>query len=228
MGSVIQLISEEYTGPLHFVEFWLDIIAEWEQETGKHPLIALSTTKDVQDAILSDPVRSKVVDVIDIRYWLYRENGTAYEPEGGQNLAPRQHARLTSPGRTSFESVYRAVSEYRTKYPEKAVTYYSDAYPQFAWAVFMASGSFAGLPVIKDGKFLESASEMHVRSDLNIPGRYVLGGENGYIVYTTNQEIDLKSFPGKYTVYWVNTETGAVSKDKPQSMRSSLAWLVKN
>ncbi|MDR3219340.1 MAG: DUF6298 domain-containing protein [Dysgonamonadaceae bacterium] len=227
-GSVIQLISEEFTGPLHFVEFWLDVIAEWEQETGKHPLIALSTTKDVQDAILSDPVRSKVVDIIDIRYWLYRENGTVYEPKGGQNLAPRQHARQTNPGRTSFESVYRAVSEYRTNYPEKAVTYYSDAYPQFAWAVFMASGSFAGLPAIKDGKFLESASGMSIGSNLNIPGQYVLSGENGYIVYTTNKDIDLKSFPGKHTVYWVNTETGAISKDKPQSRRSSVAWLVKN
>ena len=45
--NVIQLISAEYTGPLHFVEFWLDVIKEWEMETGKNTWLALSTLKDV-------------------------------------------------------------------------------------------------------------------------------------------------------------------------------------
>jgi hypothetical protein len=143
--SVIQFISEEFTGPLHFVEFWLDVIAEWEKETGRRPLIALSATKDVQDAILADPIRSKVIDIIDIRYWMYRADGTLYAPEGGLNLAPRQHARLTAPGKVSAESVYRAVNEYRTKYPDKAVLYSADGYPQYGQAVFDAGGS---LPVI--------------------------------------------------------------------------------
>ena len=142
--SVIQFISEEFTGPLHFVEFWLDVIAEWKKETGCSPLIALSVTKDVQDAILADPVRSQTVDIIDIRYWMYRADGTLYAPEGGLNLAPRQHARLTPPGRVSYESVYRSVNEYRTKYPEKAVLYYAEGYQQYAQAVFDAGGS---LPV---------------------------------------------------------------------------------
>ena len=57
-SNVVHLISEEFTGPLHFVQFWLDCIAEWEKETGKHPIIALSVTKDVQDAILSDLKRA--------------------------------------------------------------------------------------------------------------------------------------------------------------------------
>jgi hypothetical protein len=140
-NSVIQLISAEFTGPLHFVQFWLDVIAEWEKETGLHPLIALSATKDVQDAILEDPVRSKVVDIIDIRYWFYRADGTLYAPQGGLNLAPRQHARLTAPGRASAESVYRTVNEYRTKYPGKAVTYYAEGYMQYPDAVDRAGGS---------------------------------------------------------------------------------------
>jgi len=144
-NSVIQLISAEYTGPLHFVQFWLDVIAQWEEETGEKPLIALSATKDVQDAILNDPVRSKIVDIIDIRYWMYRADGTLYAPEGGLNLAPRQHARITSPGRASYESVYRAVNEYRKKYPEKAVIYYADGYQQYAQAVWDAGGSLPAL-----------------------------------------------------------------------------------
>ncbi|HET7896505.1 MAG TPA: DUF6298 domain-containing protein, partial [Flavisolibacter sp.] len=109
-SGVIQLIGAEYTGPLHFVQFWLDVIKGWEKETGKKEIIGLSTTKDVQDAILADPARAAVVDLIDIRYWHYQEDGKAYEPKGGQNLAPRQHARLLKPKRTSFEQVYRAVS----------------------------------------------------------------------------------------------------------------------
>jgi hypothetical protein len=38
--------------------FGLDTIKEWEKETGKHPIIGLSVTKDVQDAILADPARA--------------------------------------------------------------------------------------------------------------------------------------------------------------------------
>ena len=60
--KVIQLTSAEFTGPLHFVQLWLDVIAEWETETGKKAKVALSTTKDVQDAILADPKRAAVVE----------------------------------------------------------------------------------------------------------------------------------------------------------------------
>ena len=34
-NGVIQLTGEECTGPLHFVKFWLDVIRDWEKETGK-------------------------------------------------------------------------------------------------------------------------------------------------------------------------------------------------
>ena len=55
-NGVIQMIGEEFTGPLHFVQFWLNTINEWETEKRKKQIIGLSTTKDVQDAILSDPL----------------------------------------------------------------------------------------------------------------------------------------------------------------------------
>ncbi len=55
LSNVIYLTGEEYTGPLHFVQFWLDTVTEWERETGKDVLIGLSCTRDVQDAILADP-----------------------------------------------------------------------------------------------------------------------------------------------------------------------------
>ncbi|MGF1925773.1 MAG: DUF6298 domain-containing protein, partial [Bacteroidia bacterium] len=144
-SSVIQLIGAEFTGPLHFVQFWLDTIKEWEKETGKNAMIGLSVTKDVQDSILSDPKRSAVVDLIDIRYWHYEADGKAYTPNGGENLAPRQHARLLKPKKTSFEQVYRAVSEYKIKFPEKAVIYSADNYPSYGWAVLMAGGSLSNV-----------------------------------------------------------------------------------
>src|SRR5436190_12449571 len=92
-ANVLHLTSAEFTGPRHFVEFWLDTVAEWQAETGKRPLIGLSCTKDVQDAILADPRRAAAVNVIDIRYWWYIADGRPYAPAGGQNLAPRQQLR---------------------------------------------------------------------------------------------------------------------------------------
>ena len=123
-SSVVHFLSAEYTGPLHFVQFWLDVIAEWEKETGQQVWVALSTTKDVQDAILSDPVRSKTVDIIDIRYWYYHTTGL-YAPKGGQHLSPRQHARQLQGGEVTEAEVRKAMDEYRTKYPDKWVWYHS-------------------------------------------------------------------------------------------------------
>ena len=117
-GNVVQLLSEEYTGPLHFTRFWLETIAEWEKETGLHPMVALSCTKDAQDAILADPELSKVVDIIDIRYWHYNTKGL-WAPEAGKNLAPRQFMRKMKVGKTGFAEAYNAVKEYRTKYPKR-------------------------------------------------------------------------------------------------------------
>lgn len=183
-NGVIQLIGEEYTGPLHFVKFWLEVIREWEKETGKHPLIALSVTKDVQDSILALPVYAAVVDVIDIRYWHYQADGTVYAPKGGENLAPRQHARLLKPKKTSFEQVYRAVNEYRTKYPAKAVMYSGDSYPEFGIAVFMAGGSMPVLPENIDASILNAATGMKPVASSNVK-EYVLSDGKSSIIYNT-------------------------------------------
>lgn len=207
-SGVIQLTSAEYTGPLHFVQFWLDVVKGWEKETGRKPLIGLSATKDVQDAILADKARADVVDVIDIRYWHYQEDGTAYAPKGGQNLAPRQHARLLKPKRTSFEQVYRAVSEYKQKFPAKAVMYSGDGYDQHGWAVFMAGGSLPVLPKLDEG-FLKDAAGMKPERSSN--GLYVLKGETGRIVYSEKGQakIELEE-KGLGVVRYINPRNGEV------------------
>jgi hypothetical protein len=73
----------------------------------------------VQDAILNDPARAAVVDVIDIRYCSTKNDGTVYAPEGGKNMAPRQHMRKMKVGKVTFNEAYKAVNEYRTRYPKK-------------------------------------------------------------------------------------------------------------
>ncbi len=210
-SGVIQLTGEEYTGPLHFVQFWIDVIAEWEKETGVNVLTGLSVTKDVQDAILADPQRSEIVDVIDIRRWAYRDDGSLFAPEGGQHLAPRQHARLIQPGKRSFDQVYRAVSEYRKAWPEKAVIYSEGQYPGFAWAVFMAGGSLAPIPSVEQPGFLQKASSMQpVEKSSN--GVYVLKNNNGEAIIWLSGEstsgLDLSLAKGSFVIRRIDPGTG--------------------
>jgi uncharacterized protein DUF6298 len=207
--GVIQLIGAEFTGPLHFVQFWLDNIEQWEKEKGRRETIGLSTTKDVQDAILADAKRAAVVDVIDIRYWYYEETGKLYAPLGGQSLAPRQHERLLKPKRPSFESVYKAVSEYRMRYPAKAVMYSAEGCDNFGWAVFMGGGSLANVPA-SDVDFLRAAASMR---PVELGGLHALGnGDREYIIYAVGAETVKIGWSGKYRVVRVDAQTGKVDK----------------
>lgn len=213
--SVIQFIGAEYTGPLRFVQFWIDTILEWERQTGGQVLVGLSVTKDVQDAILADPVRGAAVDVVDIRVWHYRSDGSLYSPLGGQNLAPRQHARLVPPGKMSFEQVYRAIREYRQRYPDKAVMHSADRSDGFAWAAFMAGGSLAGIPRIAAGGFLASAASMRP-TDLpdNPAGQWALGNaRNEFIVYSRSPgsiTLDLDMTAAPATACWIDPRDGSL------------------
>lgn len=206
--NVVHLISEEYTGPLHFTQYWIDCIAEWEAETGKDALVALSATKDVQDAILADPVRSKTVDMIDIRYWHHRSDGTTYEPKGGMSLAPRQFARQMKVGSSDFKAVYRAVSEYRKQFPDKAVTYFGQAYPQNAWAILMAGGSCPSVRIDDEGllKALPQMTEIAQEG-----AAYRLAGEQGALLYLTEAaKVAVKLPNGTYALKQVDPRTGGV------------------
>lgn len=214
-SGVIQFICEEYTGPLHFAKFWVNTIHDWEKQTGKKETIGLSTTKDVQDSILADPKTASVINVIDIRYWHYQADGTAYAPLGGQSLAPRQQARQFKPKKSSFEQVYRAVREYRDKYPDKAVMYSGDSYDTFGWASFIAGGSLAPLPAGLPQAFLKDASSM---LPVDLPGKpanmWALGNAGkGFIVYDADAHpvsLDLKNDKHIYTLKWINAADGTV------------------
>lgn len=217
--GVIQLISAEYTGPLHFVQFWIDVIKEWEKETGKKVIVGLSTTKDVQDTILADTERASVIDVIDIRYWHFQANGMTYAPLGGQNLAPRQHARLLNPKKSSFEQVYRAVNEYKQKFPEKAVIYSADSFDAMGWAVLMAGGSLPNIPVVQNPKFLQEVATMKpVKLSEKTANQWAMSNpEKGYLIYNEGQnavKLDLTQQKATFKVTYINPKTGEISKQE--------------
>lgn len=210
--NVVHLISEEFTGPLHFVQFWLDCIKEWEAENGKVK-VALSVTKDVQDSIMSDPARADVVDVIDIKYWHYNTKGV-WTPEGGKNLAPRQWQRRFKPGSTGFAEVYKAVDEYKSKYPAKAVTYTAQNYDKNGWAVLMAGGSCADI-YIRDAKtrseFLAAVAKMVPEVDNHNEANYAkfmtLASADGKLVYNNTDAENTVTLPaGKYSVIYIGTD----------------------
>ena len=222
--NVVHLISAEYTGPLHFTRFWLETIAEWEQETGRHPLIALSCTRDVQDSLLNDPELNKVVDIIDIRYWHYNTEGL-WAPEGGKNMAPRQWMRKMKVGKTGFDEAYRAVREMRDRYPDKAVTFFAQQYPNYGWAILMAGGSMANVPLYNkqetiNNKLLGDIAKMR---PMDGEGCVALGNsEVGYLVYTKASDVSLKIEEGKFAIYEVDALSGAITlKEKKKLLQGT-------
>jgi hypothetical protein len=127
MPNVIFGIAYQYAGPLSFEQFFQDTVREWEQKHGKRIRIALTTSKQTTDAILADPVRSKQIAVVDMRYWEYQPDGSLFAPKAGENHAFRELIAAAFPGYTDTpppttpEQVYREVREYRDRYPEIAL-----------------------------------------------------------------------------------------------------------
>lgn len=207
--NVIQSIGEEFTGPFHFVKFWLETIREWEQKTGKKATIALAVNKDVQDSVLADPQLNSIVDIIDIQQWWYHNKGI-YAPEGGVNMAPRQYLRKVRIGKTGFDDVYRAVSEYRKTYPDKPVVYYAKSYPECAWAVLMAGGSCPAIPVT-DKEFLKDVASMNPGEAMN--GVYMMENSlHNMLVYIDNEgkKASLNLPKGTYRVTKIDEKTGKI------------------
>ncbi len=223
LPNVIHFISEEYTGPLHFTRFWVETIRDWEKETGHHVLVALSATKDVQDTILADPTLAPTIDIIDIRYWHYKTPGIGsrrakddgkdvYDPKGGVNMAPRQHARVQPVGKVDFADAYRSVSEYRQRYPAKAVTYYADSYPQQAWAILMAGGSAAGVR-IADPKLRHQLVAMQIQGPADRTDAKVLQADDAALVYgLSDGSVEFQHLKaGKYLLNEIDYHDGTTS-----------------
>ncbi|MCC6508338.1 MAG: pectate lyase [Pirellulaceae bacterium] len=151
--NVVMLLGEEFTGPQHFVEFWLETVATWEREHARNVIVILSTTRDVQEAVLQKPALSSVVDAIDMKYWWPTRDGQLVDPPGGQNLAPRQQLRLWQGSKNaSAESLALGVRRLRLRYPDKAVL--CSVSGTDPWLTLAAGGSFVALPTTTDAAFL--------------------------------------------------------------------------
>jgi hypothetical protein len=127
LPNAIFTAAYQFAGPLSFEQFLQDTIAEWEKLHGRKVKLALVTGKNTTDAILADPVRSKQVSVVDMRYWEYQPDGTLWAPDAGQNRAFRELISEHFPGYTDTpppttpEMMYKQVREYRDKYPDIAL-----------------------------------------------------------------------------------------------------------
>ena len=212
--NVAHHLGAEFTGPTHFVEFWLSVIEDWEKEHGCTVKVMLSATKDVTDAILEDTRYRPLVDIIEIQQWHYRTDGSLYAPEGGMSLAPRQYAQIIDPDTDDYDGIFRAVSEYRHKYSEKAVVYNYMQTPEKAWIIFLAGGSLCDLPAVADERFYRDAAQM--LPTLTEKGKYWGMGKPsvGYIVYTAAEQLTLDLVTDKitYTVRWMNPNGEFVGK----------------
>jgi len=243
-ANVIQFTSAEFTGPLHFVQFWLDTIGDWEQQhKNSKPLIALATPKDVQDAILADPKRAAVVDIIAFRYWWMTDKGV-YAPNGGLNLTPRQFQRMDHPGNANDLNLAEMAAEYRGKYPAKAVIGASEQGNDLShtgWAFVCAGGSMPNLSHRTDANLLRAIPRMTPwKADdankfwaLREAGKQMLvyAGSSGDV------SLDLSGEPGNFKVLAVSdngqvTDTGETVAGgssavlKKQSGRR-VFWLMK-
>ncbi len=215
-SNVIQLTSAEYSGPLEFIQFWIDTISEWERDTGHDVLMGLSAPKDVQDAILTDPVRGPHVDVIDVRYWAYTADGL-YAPKGGQNLAPRQHLRQTRQKPGGAAAIVKSVREYRVRYPGKAVIYNAEENcpsNHDGWATLIAGGSLADVQLPDELAKLVPAMRP-VDSVVDGDDTWCLADERGeYLIYSPKRqgsiELHLPDTRARYRARWLDAKTGKV------------------
>ncbi|WP_442888040.1 DUF6298 domain-containing protein [Congregicoccus parvus] len=179
--NVIHTLTAENSGPLHFMQFWLDVVAEWIRETGRWPTIMLSAPKDVQDAILADEVRAPLIDAIDFSYWFRTDDGAEFAPPGGVSLAPRQHMRQWKGGRPSAASIAGMVREYRTRHPDKAIV--SSLDQADGWLFVAAGGSFPKLPRTTDPALLATIARMRPTELPGNPvGAWALASSEGALV----------------------------------------------
>lgn len=125
--NVIFGLAYQYAGPLSFEQFFLDTIAEWEQEHGRHVRVALTTSKKSSDAILADPIRSRQISVLDMRYWQMQPDGSEFAPEAGINRAFREQITAAFPNYsdvpppTTERLAYHAIRAYHDRYPQLAL-----------------------------------------------------------------------------------------------------------
>lgn len=234
--NVVHLPSEEYTGPVSFLRFWLDVVVEWERDNDRKVHVGIGGTRDVLDQLAGDPR----VSVLDLRYWWYRPDGSPHEPKGGMEI-PGRYTSGAESARTTPQAIYRQISEYRLRYPDKALIHQIEASRQQTLAFLMGSGSM----LIRYLQYEDGQDPKHYATpqDCRIVqpvyefigerlGRSLQGmrpmaivrndpehiwclGKTGeaYLVYALaggDIQLDLADAPGPFRARWFDPRTGAL------------------
>lgn len=120
-------VGFQYSGPLDFLEFFHQTVADWEKKSRRKVKLLLRTGKEFTDKILQNPEFADQVVAIDTRYWQYRPDGSLFAPRAGQNMAYREMIGRAfkgyggpMPSTTPYQA-YIQIREYTDKYPEKAI-----------------------------------------------------------------------------------------------------------
>jgi hypothetical protein len=241
--NVVFGLDPEYSGPLSFVEFWLDTIKEWEGENGQSVYIAIEVPKAEMDAILSDPRRAPLVTAVGFHNWFYRADGSLYAMVGGINKAPREQA-IGMPSEADLKQLRASITDPSYKggafvnSPEyqsllARVRESSAAMRYRAWREYR--DQHPGLVLLRhDDEYpaLTKAIERNVPGEVRAAMRpalivrdqpatgWAVGTPGGsYLVYLISGEaakIDLTGEHGTFLLRWVDSDTGAlVAADQP-------------
>jgi hypothetical protein len=235
-GTLISL-SGEYTGPLSFMEFFIDTVREWENKNDRDVRISLGATKDVLDTILADPVRSQLIDVLDLRYFWYHESGSLVAPPGGEEIIGDFVMGTRRPYENTPGQLYRLTREYRDAYPELPIIDQLEADRLQTIAFLMAGGSalirfmqFHGTPgayiAPPDFPIIEPiynlinthlGSVLHQMKPVDIISHasettWALGTQDThkavYLVYSQGGQFIANFRPGAYRIRWFDADTG--------------------
>ena len=187
--NVLFTMGHQYAGNLAFTRFFLDVVREWQQEHRIEVKLAMQTGKNVTDAILEDPAYSSMISVIDMRYWQYFVSGELYAPKAGVNKAYRELRQLHN---NEFEKglppstpqlLYRQVSEYQRKYPQKAIIAYVQGVGPLP--ILMAGGAYSiyqedGLQTSPGGSSFDGFVRDFLADDLwnMTPNNNLVGGSS--------------------------------------------------
>jgi hypothetical protein len=121
--------------------------------------------------------------------------------------------------------------------------YSADGADKYSWAVLMAGGSLAAVP-IKDKELLEAIADMKPVASNESEKQWILGNKNQeYLVYDFNPvevSMDLSDASGNFRVRWIDTRHGNLlnTRDKIKAAKKLhlkkpaggnwVLWLQKN
>jgi hypothetical protein len=240
--NVVFGIDREYSGPLSFVQFWLDTIAEWEKEHNRKVLICLEVPRAEMDAILADPVRGPMITAIDFHFWFYRPDGSLYAITGGLNKAPReqsvgivteadlQRLRDTNTNPTwagsnivsspEFQRLAQSIRNGSAAMRYRAWREYRDAFPDLV--IIRKTDEFPALTTALEKSIPAAARAATrpapvVRNHADAAWAMAAPGK-AYLVYSMAGEtvdLDLSADTGRFTLTWLDSASGELRAAGP-------------